>query len=499
MTLDMKKSIFFLAGIMGLGLAACEDTSDLGTPQVNEKPIEVKADGITAKATTLFSSGETLDLGKFVNLNVPVLDVVMDATFPETSTLQGTLQLSDVEEFDHPQELPITLTAVHPGEGSKAKGDAPTAGRVYQAVVDGNLIEDAFVSFYGKAPFEKPLYYRYELFIVDGSQTNVMTNGYTDSRKLNVLPVDLKLDLKDEYFIYGASIGGNSPATAIKMTHSDKHKYDDPIFSYICAVNEDNLNGYNWVVCDGQSSSAVSYGVADPTADKGALVPLSEGGKPGMAPGIGGWKVEINMLTKTYTVTLAADHLYVYGGATAGSVNSKALQLYTSDYIHYQGLGLIRTDFKLASSKPAKDGAVYGKGAADGELFMGDVNVEAIAVPKANGIFWFDVDVVALKYTITECKSFGICGSPNDWGNTGIKDIALKPNSSKTIWTGEFTTEGKAEFKFRADNDWAVNFGGSFDDLIMNNQTNLTVSEAGTYSVTLDFSKLPYTAKVEKK
>ena len=44
------------------------------------------------------------------------------------------------------------------------------------------------------------------------------------------------------------------------------------------------------------------------------------------------------------------------------------------------------------------------------------------------------------------------------------------------------------ELKFRANNAWDVSLGGSFDDLGTLNAPNCTISDKGTYKITLDLS-----------
>ncbi len=60
------------------------------------------------------------------------------------------------------------------------------------------------------------------------------------------------------------------------------------------------------------------------------------------------------------------------------------------------------------------------------------------------------------------------------------------------------TVSAAGEYKFRCDNDWAINLGGSLDNLTFGGD-NLNFTEAGTYTVTLDLSKVPYSATVVKK
>jgi hypothetical protein len=53
-------------------------------------------------------------------------------------------------------------------------------------------------------------------------------------------------------------------------------------------------------------------------------------------------------------------------------------------------------------------------------------------------------------------------------------------------------------WKFRANDDRAINLGGSLSNLTQGGD-NIECSETGTYTITLDLSSLPYTATVVKQ
>ena len=55
------------------------------------------------------------------------------------------------------------------------------------------------------------------------------------------------------------------------------------------------------------------------------------------------------------------------------------------------------------------------------------------------------------------------------------------------------------EWKFRANGQWTVSLGGTFDNLDPFNGPNFKCTESGTYDITLDLSTLPWTVKVDKK
>ena len=97
-------------------------------------------------------------------------------------------------------------------------------------------------------------------------------------------------------------------------------------------------------------------------------------------------------------------------------------------------------------------------------------------------MYKIDVDLAAMTYQLTALTSIGIIGNGGDWNN----DIELTYNAEAGCM--EVTTELAAgEFKFRANHDWAINWGGSFENLSQDG-SNLSVAEAGTYKVQLFLS-----------
>ncbi|HLP65331.1 SusE domain-containing protein [Flavobacterium sp.] len=102
------------------------------------------------------------------------------------------------------------------------------------------------------------------------------------------------------------------------------------------------------------------------------------------------------------------------------------------------------------------------------------------------GYYRVRANTETLVYSV-EPTTWGIVGAatPGSWDNS----TALTYNSTTKKWEGTVVMTA-GEFKFRANNAWAINLGGDPDeDGSMNyDGPNLSVSAAGTYSVVLDLS-----------
>ncbi len=112
-----------------------------------------------------------------------------------------------------------------------------------------------------------------------------------------------------------------------------------------------------------------------------------------------------------------------------------------------------------------------------------DVNHEAV---KAHNASWFDIHEVPSLI-------LALIGGFNNWNG----DVELTPSAYDKTWTGTLVLESDSDWKFRFNNDWGINLGGSVDNLVPNGD-NLNC-QAGTYEITLDLSKLPYSCTVVKK
>ena len=96
---------------------------------------------------------------------------------------------------------------------------------------------------------------------------------------------------------------------------------------------------------------------------------------------------------------------------------------------------------------------------------------------------------------ICNVTTIGVIGdaTPNGWsGSTALVATA----DTMLVWEGDIEFAAAGEWKFRANNDWAVNLGGSLDNLGQDGG-NLATPGAGKKHVRLDLSTIPYTCTVK--
>jgi hypothetical protein len=118
-----------------------------------------------------------------------------------------------------------------------------------------------------------------------------------------------------------------------------------------------------------------------------------------------------------------------------------------------------------------------GKLIVDGEEDCNDPGKSFPDDAQPAGFFKIDVDLNAMTWMITPITSVSIIGGFNGWAD----DVELTYNVEDGCWEG--TAELEGEFKFRANHDWAINWGGSTDALTQDG-SNLSL-DAGTYKFKL--------------
>lgn len=181
---------------------------------------------------------------------------------------------------------------------------------------------------------------------------------------------------------------------------------------------------------------------------------------------------------------------YLYTPGVSNGWDQAASQpLYCYDRIHFSGYAVLDEEFKF-STEPNWDGTNYGVGEEDGTLSETGGNIEV----AEKGLYWCTANLETLEYTTYHVSTYGMIGdaTPSGWDAS----TALT-SDDYLVWKGTVTL-GEGEFKFRANDAWDVNLGGSMTDLSQGGD-NIPSPGAGTYDVTLDLSKIPYSCTLVKK
>ena len=193
-------------------------------------------------------------------------------------------------------------------------------------------------------------------------------------------------------------------------------------------------------------------------------------------PGAGTWIVTLDMNNLTYTVGKPV--LYMAGDANGWATND---YLAGEDGVHFTGfMYLNQNGFKFCT-QPEWKGTNYGAN------FDTAKDAANITMTEEASYYKVDVDLESKSYVLTPITTIGIIGSasPNGWDSH--VDMTYVPYNAETkelgYWEAKNITLASGEIKFRANDDWAINWGGDVNALIQGGD-NISV-DAGTYDIKL--------------
>ena len=467
---------------LSLGLASCEEDWVEALPQTNPQEPVVEDNCITI-AQTLAAEIDLKAINED-NDTVPLFDVTEVKNLPAGTALSFVMQLSKTEDFAKVADINTTVV------DNKVTALA-------------SEIQAAYLKVAGRSPKAKEMYVRYVPYMKKNELSTVRVGGpefFVGATKVTVTPYPSDLVIEDNYYLLG-TINGWSVAEAVKFDHTGD-AYDNPVFTLKVVVSTEDaaagwwwkivpestfLNG-NWVDADYSQ-----YGPAEngDEATEGMIVPKLNGVEPGAGclKTAGQLLLTINMEEGTYAFTSAADYLYTPGGSN-GWNQGNSQRLYTSNYADYFGYAYLDGEFKF-SNAPDWDHTNYGAGAAEGTLSTAGGNL----MVSAAGLYWCSVSTAALTYSLYQVTTIGVIGdaTPNGWsGSTAL----VATDDKMLVWEGDIEFAAAGKWKFRANDDWAVNLGGSLDNLGQDG-SDLATPGAGKKHVRLDLSTIPYTCTVK--
>lgn len=188
--------------------------------------------------------------------------------------------------------------------------------------------------------------------------------------------------------------------------------------------------------------------------------------------GKGHFVVTFDAVNFTYSVAPATAYLYMAGDANGWKqIDVMASPEFNNIYKGYMYLN--QNGFKFCSQENW-DGPNYG---AD---FSTAGDAANITITEPAGFYQVDVNLNEKTYTLTPVE-IGIIGSatPGGWD----ADTNMAYSVENRCWSIT-TTLVEGELKFRANDGWDINWGGTPEKLTTNNGDNIKVA-AGKYTINL--------------
>jgi len=291
-------------------------------------------------------------------------------------------------------------------------------------------------------------------------------------------------DLCNEYYYVGAANGWSDSDQTYKLTNATgQSAYLDPIFTVVipAPVNDNGERVDNWfkiapataytseafwdnLICAPENGNGDLKGQYVATGGDGAWnLPASDGATF--------YRIQLNVLAGTWEFTPMAFAEFIYEiGNEGGWGESHPLRSANFDG-KYVGYYWLDGEYKFKPNADNWDGD--WEYAGDGKLVdTGGPNMPGVAP----GFYMIKVDLTEMTFS-TSPFAVSIIGSANGAWDT---DTDLTYNKEDGCFEVT-TTLNDGEFKFRANHDWAINWGGEPDNLVQDGP-NIAVS-AGKYLI----------------
>ena len=363
-------------------------------------------------------------------------------------------------------------------------------GRAFDIDAEGNMAKADLVNYivdkFGKRPTERDIDATLDAWVSNGATAVKMATSETFQVKaIPEAPViDAGYYLVGDMFTTEDGVNGwNSISDKQAFKHSDKDVYDDPVFTI---TFETTKADQYWKIIpkanvDAGNTDASAAGVVGPKVDgeDSMTGSLTNGdAKAGKIAKAGKYKLTLNMMDYTYTIEEVNYDPFIYFiGSTDGWKSSdqklalvdEAKGVYTG-YVYVadpNGAGLQFKFQRVAGSWDNEINAgafVSFGGAATNE--NGNIGVNA-----GEGVYYFDVNLSEGTITATKVETMGMIGGFNNWDG----DAVMTWNAEEYCFEAKNVGVTADGWKFRINGDWAINLGGSLNNLTAGGD-NITVA-----------------------
>lgn len=439
----MTKKILSMIALVASVAACTDDYKDWAEPQVVPQPSQVSfADGSIQTVSTIDFNSVTTDRVQVCNITAPTASA-------EGYTPAYTINLGS---------------------------------QTFDIAADGTMVASDLQNFvasqFGRRPVERAVDATVSMWLSNGTTTvKTATSSIFQIKAIPQAPV-----IETAYYLTGSINGWDNNDTTYKLTNDGSDPYENPVFKLRIPAPEDGSNiefkmtpesgiGGDWSGCLAAASEEGRFNYGN---DGGNLVITAD-------PDALFYDLVFNMLDQTWTATPVgfSEFIYEIGNESGWSENHP---LYGNGLGQYSAVIYLNGEFKFKPNKDNWDGD-WEKASGDansGTLTAdGGPNVDAVEA----GFYFVQVDLKEMTYKLTSVTSISIIGSVRGSWDT---DIDLTYNEMLKCWEARETLNA-GEFKFRLNHDWAINWGGTFDNLVADG-ANLQLAADGPYIIRLYLS-----------
>ena len=340
--------------------------------------------------------------------------------------------------------------------------------------------------------------YRYNL---GGDHSFHVTGAKKIRITLDMMEYSYKIEpvnIAENYYLIGGPGEWNAEsAMTMPFSHSNKDVFEDPVFTYTFEGGSDMWFAFG----DKEAIDAVAEGTWNKLfGTTGASEDLS--GSFDRRYNLDGdhsfhidgsalmYRFIINMGDMTYEIKELNFSEYIWEAGVNNNWGADAQPLYCANQ---DG---IYTGFFYAQDADWSDGmgAFKFTGAfndwGQGNYGTGSINDDGLSgtliddggsgnVLATPGFYKAEVNLADMTYSLTPITGIGLIGPAQAGGWDTDTDLTYNPETRAWEGTIELAAD---EFKFRANDGWDINWGGTFDDLTQDGP-NLKIETAGKYFI----------------
>ena len=343
---------------------------------------------------------------------------------------------------------------------------------------------------YGKRPVERDIDATLDAWFNNGS--TVVKMATSETFQVKAIPVAPVID--EGYYLVGdmfttiegeTEISGWTKESAKAFKHSDRDVYDDPIFTLTFETKKANqywkiIPKKNIVAGDLWADGVVGPKVDGSDSMEGLLTNVGPGAGKIAEPGK--YKLTLNMMDYSYTIEPVNYDPFIYFiGSTDGWGSSDQKLALVDDekgtytgYIYLADPNNAGFEFKFQRVAGNWDNAI---GASNFVTFK-DAAIDAnngnnLGVNAGEGVYYMDVNLSEGTITATKVESMGMVGQFQGWDKEA--PVPMTWNAEEYCFEATMAGVTAEGWKFIVNKDWAINLGGSIDNLEQDG-ANLTVA-----------------------
>ena len=287
--------------------------------------------------------------------------------------------------------------------------------------------------------------------------------------------------IEEAYYITGTVNGWDNTNTDYELSNGGADPYENSIFTVM--IPGDKVSGDIEFKVTPKSGLGGDWSKCLTASDtEGIFATNNAGGnlKVAYVKGAKFYRIQFDLMNQTWSGAGLSFGDYFYEiGNESGWGTSHALAGPANDG-KYKGYYYLNGEFKFKPNADNWDDDLEYVSGTTTSGTLTDAGGPNCPDP-GEGFYEIFLDAGALNYTLTKIESVSMIGGFNEWAS----DLEMTYNAEEGCW--EVTTDQvSGEYKFRANHDWAINWGGDVKGLTQDG-ANLSI-DGGSHTFKLYLS-----------